>query len=239
MDDLVESGGKDIDSLIQSMAKEEFVGSAAMQKRIDLLKKGVQKNWLQKVKAGIGQHNVNTQYAHFGFNAMDTNIGAGLSTVMSANTHYAIPFTNSGGFGASQVAIGTGTNPDTSFTNSTEGHELVSKIWYIPDNITIDRVIWFSGADAATGDTLRCHLMSYDIDTGNGSTGGDLSNGVVLADGADITNAGYEQTYYQQMTIQSADVNAGKVLLFTWRQDSVNGDFSNKSNNQISFKVRE
>ena len=68
--------------------------------------------------------------------------------------------------------------------------------------------------------------MSYDIDTGNGSTGGDLSNGVVVADGGDITNAGYEQTYYQQMTIQSADVNAGKAILFTLRSDSVNSDYT-------------
>ena len=69
IDDLVESGGKDIDSLIQSMAKEEFVGSAAMQKRIDLLKKGVQKNWLQKVKVGIGQYWYNSILS-----AIDTQI---------------------------------------------------------------------------------------------------------------------------------------------------------------------
>ena len=169
------------------------------------------------VKAGIGQHTVNTQYAYFGKNNTDATI--------TANSHYAVPF-GTVTYDAGYIILGSGTDPATSFTNSTEGHELVAKIWYIPDNITIDRVIWFSGADAATGDTLRCHLMSYDIDTGNGSTGGDLSNGVVVADGGDITNAGYEQTYYQQMTIQSADVNAGKAILFTLRSDSVNSDYT-------------
>ena len=68
--------------------------------------------------------------------------------------------------------------------------------------------------------------MSYDIDTDNGSTGGDLSNGVVIADGADIVGAGYEQIYYQSMTIQSADVDAGKILIFAFRSDSVNSDYS-------------
>jgi len=68
--------------------------------------------------------------------------------------------------------------------------------------------------------------MQYDVDTGNGSTGGDLSSGIVLADGADITNAGREQLYYQQMTVQSADVNAGKIILFTFRSDSVSSDYS-------------
>ena len=36
----------------------------------------------------------------------------------------------------------------------------------------------------------------------------------------------YEQAYYQQMTIQSADVTAGKVILFAFRADSVNSDYS-------------
>ena len=94
------------------------------------------------------------------------------------------------------------------------------------DNITIDRVIWWSGGDASTGDTTRTHLMSYDVDSGNGSTSGDLSNGTVLADGADITNAGKEQAYYQQMTIQSANVTAGKIIMFTFRSDSVNSDYT-------------
>ena len=94
------------------------------------------------------------------------------------------------------------------------------------DDITIDRVIWWHGADAATGDTTRAHLMGYDIVTTAGSTSGDLSNGVVLADGADVTNAGYEQAYYQQLTIQSANVDAGKAIFFTFRSDSINSDFT-------------
>ncbi len=122
--------------------------------------------------------------------------------------------------------LGSGTDPDTSLTISTSAHTAVQTYWYVMDNITIDRVVWWAGSDAATGDTTRCHLMSYDVDSANGSTSGDLSNGVVLADGADITNAGYEQAYYQQMTIQSADVTAGKVILFAFRADSVNSDYS-------------
>ena len=94
------------------------------------------------------------------------------------------------------------------------------------DNLTIDRVIWWSGADTATGDTTRAHLMSYSVDSGNGSTSGDLSSGTVLADGGDITNSGYEQSYYQQLTIQSANVDAGKIIIFTFRSDSVNSDYT-------------
>ena len=167
------------------------------------------------VKAGIGQHNVNTQYAHFGASYTDA--------AMTAGKHYAVSYEHN----AYEVSLemGTGTNPNTSLTISNTAHEVLSHYWYIMDNITIDRVVWFSGADAATGDTTRCHLMSYDIDTGNGSTGGDLSNGAVLADGSDVVNAGYEQIYYQQLTIGTADVNAGKVIMFTFRPDSINSDY--------------
>ena len=168
------------------------------------------------VKAGIGQHTLNTNYVHFGKNHTDTT--------MSANTHYALPF-GEVAYDAGYVTIGTGTNPDTSLTQDA-GHLFTGKFWFVCDNITIDRVVWFSGADQTTGDTTRAHLMSYDIDTGNGSTGGDLSNGTVLADGADITNAGSEQLYYQQMTIQSANVDAGKAILFAFRSDSVNSDYT-------------
>jgi len=144
---------------------------------------------------------------------------------MSANTHYAIPvgqvYTD-----VAVQAIGTGTNPDTSKTFTANSDRFVGHYFYLMDNITIDRVIWWVGADTATGDTVRAHVMSYDIETTSGATSGDLSSGTVCADGADIVSAGYEQNYYQQMTVQSADVNADKVLVFVFRQDSVNSDFS-------------
>ena len=181
------------------------------------------------VKAGIGQHTINTQYAHFG-------IGSGNSVFAgaSANNHYAIPF--NGYANQALVTMSTGTNPATSLSISSTADDITCCLWYIMDKITIDRVVWWAGADDGTGDTTRCHLMEYDIDSGNSSTGGDLSNGVVLADGADITNAGNEQAYYQQMTIQQANVNANKVILFTFRSDSVNSDYS--INATIKYHLR-
>ena len=172
------------------------------------------------VKAGIGQHTVNTQYATFGMTSTYAS--------MSANTHYSIASTLTIS-NTTPLAIGTGTDPDTSLTVSTTAHEVIGCYWFVPDNITIDKVVWLSAADTATGDTTRAHLMEYDIDTGNGSTGGDLSNGRVVYEGSDIVNAGYEQSYYQEMSLksgESANVNAGKVILFTFRSDSVNSDYS-------------
>ena len=171
-------------------------------------------------------HKVNTQYAYFGLNNN--------SSALSANTHYAIPF------GSTDVSfatsIGTGTNPDTSYTVAITASGLLTDLWYLSNNITIDAVHFFVGADAATGDTIRCHLMSYDIDTSNSATGGDLSNGTVLADGADIVSAGYEQIYYQSMTIQSSNVNSGKAILFVFRQDGTNSDYTVRASIKYSLR---
>ena len=103
---------------------------------------------------------------------------------------------------------------------------LANTVWYVPDAIVIDAVSFWVGADASSGDTIRCHLMAYDIVTTAGATSGDLSNGVVIADGADISSDGYEQAYYQSMTVQSSSVSAGKALFFTFRQDGTNSDYS-------------
>ena len=181
------------------------------------------------VKAGIGQHTVNTQYAHFG-------VGSGNSVWAgsSANTHYAVPFNSIQT--QALVSGGTSTDPATSFTITSTADDMVGVLWYLCDNITIDRVVWFAGGDASSSDTLRAHLMSYTIDVGGSASGGDLSSGAVLAYSSDVSNLGYEQSYYNQMTISTADVNAGKAIMFFFRADSVNSDFS--INATIKYHLR-
>ena len=164
-------------------------------------------------------HNVNTMYSYFKFGSIN-------SAGISAGTHYLVPFGANGDRQGSLVSIGTSTNPDATLTISTSADDVVQTLWYLPDDITIDSVNWFFGADASSGDTVRGHLLSFTIDTANGSTGGDLSAGTVLADGSDIVGLGYEQAYFQGMTIQSANVDAGKVICFAFRGDTNNSDYS-------------
>ena len=182
-----------------------------------------------KVLVGASQVAANTQYAYFG---NDYATGAGFS----ADVHFAIPFNNSplgsslsNAMGTSTTSSFNDTDPSASASVSTNAHTNLITFWYVPDNITIDAVYWFHGADTATGDSTAAHLMAYTVDTDNGSSGGDLSSGTVVADGATITkvaDAGYEQIYYQSMTIQSADVDAGKVILFTFASDTINSDYT-------------
>lgn len=160
---------------------------------------------------------VNTQYAYF-------SVVTSHFSFASANEHYAVPFANGNNtVTSSYISLGTGTDPATSFTTSTDAHKLVPTMWYIPDNITIDAVYSLEGADAATGDTTRMHLMSYDFTSGATSC---LTNGTLLAHNSDVTNAGYEQPYLSTWTVDSSDVVAGKVILAAFRSDSVNSDYS-------------
>ena len=194
----------------------------------------------KKVLVGASQVAANTQYTHFGTHSAD---GGWASA--SADTHYAVPFLihstsastiASLAMGSSTSSSFNDTDPASSLTISNTAHDIVNCYWYVMDNITIDAVKWFHAGDAATGDSTAAHLMAYTVDTGNGSTGGDLSSGTVVADGGTITNAGYEQIYYQSMTIQSADVDAGKVILFTFASDTINSDFSINCN--IKYHIR-
>ena len=182
------------------------------------------------VKVGASQVHATTQYAYFGVESNE-------SASWSADTHYIVPFVANSLATAGDHAIGTGTNPDTTLTITGTADNIVSGLWYLPDNITVDAVHWWHGADAGTGDTTKAHLMSYAIVSDNSSTSGDLSDGTVVADGANITNAGFEQAYYQSMTVQSADVDAGRVLIFTFRSDSaVNSDYT--INATVKYHIR-
>ena len=175
------------------------------------------------VKAGIAQHIVNTQYAYFGANY--TTIDS-----FATNTHYPLAFSAaSGGLTATKdVDFGTGANPDTTFTTANTdtqyASQLVPMMWRVPDNITIDEIKHFEGADASSGDTTRMHLNSFTLNSGVSAC---LTSGAVVANTtADNTNAGNELPYLKDWTIVTGDVDAGKVLLCLFRSDSVNSDYS-------------
>ncbi len=171
------------------------------------------------VKAGSTATSVNTQIHHFGITSL-------MALPSSTGRWFAL---NSGGQGRTQsvVTAGTGSSPDTSSTIDTFADDLVGAIFYVPANITIDSCNVWAGADAASGDVIQFSVMSYDIDTSNGSTGGDLSNGVEnCVSPSTITNAGYEQAYYQSLTVSTADVDAGKVIMAFIKSDGTNSDYS-------------
>tara|TARA_R110000803_G_scaffold114679_1_gene183102 strand:- start:1553 stop:2341 length:789 start_codon:yes stop_codon:yes gene_type:complete len=181
------------------------------------------------VKAGVGQHIVNTNIKGF-------NLPSISGYPATADTWTALSAMGHARFGA-EVTMGTGSTPTTSFTIATTADDMVQVYWYVPFNISIDSCnVWF-GADAASGDVVKFSVMSYTVDSANGATGGDLSSGVEnCVSPSVIVGGGYEQAYYQALTVSTADVDAGKVIMACVSQDGTNADLG--INMQLVYHLR-
>ena len=95
------------------------------------------------VKAGIGQHIVNTNIKEFAMDNTEANPAI-------ADTWYALTST----FNHSDTqdfTMGTGSTPATTLTFSAGANGYVKGYWYVPFNITIDSCNVLFGADAASG----------------------------------------------------------------------------------------
>ena len=116
------------------------------------------------------------------------------------------------------VVAGTGTHPPTSQDLGSIQEYLIPSYWYVSSNITIDEVRIIAGCDNSS--TLNFHLMSYSVVTGTGSTAGDLDNGVYNAasgttDPSSLSpiTVGDDRISIATLTIENADVDAGKIIL--------------------------
>tara|TARA_Y100000592_G_scaffold94391_1_gene159076 strand:+ start:374 stop:1162 length:789 start_codon:yes stop_codon:yes gene_type:complete len=170
-----------------------------------------------KVKA-LGQF-VNTQVKQFMLSSVN---------FQPTTTNWTMLDSVGGGrFNSTAPSMGSGSTPNTSLTISTTADDVVQCLWYLPFNITLNQVIVWFGADVSSGDDVQFSLMSYDIDTSNGSTGGDLSNGTEVAvSPSAIVGAGYEQAYFQTLNISSADVNLGKAITANVKMDGTSADLT-------------
>tara|TARA_R100001594_G_scaffold127635_1_gene165413 strand:- start:278 stop:1063 length:786 start_codon:yes stop_codon:yes gene_type:complete len=181
------------------------------------------------VRAGAGQHIVNTQVKQFAMDSTEANPNA-------SDTWYGLTSTfnhNSG----NELTMGTGSTPDTTLTIASGAANVVKHYWYVPFNIAIDSCNVLFGGSSANGDVVKFSVMSYTVDTGNSSTGGDLSSGVEnCVSPATISGAGREQIYYQALTVSTANVDSGKVILACVTQDGTNSDLS--INMQLVYHLR-
>ena len=123
------------------------------------------------------------------------------------------------------ITGGTGSSPSTSFSITTDAFDYVATYFYLPIDITIDKVQVLFASDADTGDTVKFSIMAYDVDIANGSTCGNLSNGAeICVSPSALATDGQEQMRYQQLTVSTANVDAGKVIVAFVSQDGTNSD---------------
>ena len=167
------------------------------------------------VKAGIGQHNVNTQFKLFGQFDLSPSNGTHHPLICTPVMYDSATWSAGGMNGINWGA--SGTNPVTSLTVASGAKTYSPVVWLLQSNITIDQINYIMTADAAASANL--HLMCYDVVTGAGSTAGDLSNGVVLAQTGSSSGSlspvtiGDDRASNGTLTKNSSDVNSGKVII--------------------------
>ena len=169
------------------------------------------------VKVGTSQVSATTQLLTF----------AAYRLVPSASgTHMVVGL---GGleYGANMAerTLGTGTDPSTSLNSTATTDDYTNAIFPVPYNMTIDAVKVLSSTDTDTDTTLNFHLMSYDMVADGTTSDGDLSNGVVLADGQ-ATSVDRSVTKTTDLTIQSSSVTSGKVIMCTVENETNTDDIN-------------
>ena len=172
------------------------------------------------VKAGIGQHIVNTQFKEFGLH--DFSPTQGYHNPMVANN---MMFSDSGDDIIEDASMfSNGADPATSLDLSANGtaSSLVACTWYLESNITIDavRVI----ATCNSSHALNFHVYSYTLDTS--SAHGDLSSGTLLAHIGSSMSATNTTMKTDTLTIDSADVNANQVIYAFVENEGGTGDIT-------------
>ena len=177
------------------------------------------------VKAN-GVH-VNTMYQEFGIYSGGN---------ITQNYYYPLPTNILSSIGDDfenyDTMMGTGpvTSLDISSVTSLGAENLIASMWYVHDNITIDSAKAFA---TSSGHDLGCKIFSYDIVSSSGATGGDLSNGTQLCTG-NVPSSNNALTI-AGLTISSANVSSGKVVLAMLRNETGTNSFTAKI--QIKYHI--
>tara|TARA_R110002020_G_scaffold149280_1_gene325531 strand:+ start:1079 stop:1870 length:792 start_codon:yes stop_codon:yes gene_type:complete len=165
---------------------------------------------------------VNTMYKEFG--VFDFSPTAGYHYPLVSNN---MMFSDSGAdFDSFADAVfGNGTDPATSVDLS--GHVSYSiaasaTYWYVMDDISIDAIRVLARADGSAN--LNFHVYSYDLDTSTNH--GDLSNGTLVAHIGTVIGATTSSLKTDVLTIDSASVSSGKVLIAFVENETDTSDIS-------------
>ena len=180
----------------------------------------------------LGQY-VNTGVQKFGLGSVNGHPS-------SANTWTALGCDMGGHrFNSAPIEFGTSSSPATTYdvSGGNNADDLVQSMWYVPFNIAIDSVLVWKGADASSGDAVKYSVMSYTVSTATDATGGDLSAGVEnCVSPSTLTAVGYDRAIYQSLTVNTANVDAGKVIVACVHQDGTNSDLT--VNMQLVYHLR-
>ena len=181
-----------------------------------------------QVLAGSSQTFVNSQYLRFFGHDIDVDSG----------THFGVPIVGFYTSGSAEVpntelTFGTGSEPSEP-TMTGVADDIIHYAHYVDTNITVDAVNVLFSANGSGSDTLTFHLIS--LEPGAATTIDELTNVTVIADDSGQASSGHNQFYRVPMTVQSANVDAGKYLFLTVEGNGTNADYT--INAQVRYHFR-
>jgi len=150
------------------------------------------------------------------FKIMEFNIHDASVTAGEHHCLYTSKFDASGAAAPDLIGLGTGTDPATSLSISSNSVDYLLCYWILPLDIEVISADFYGCCDASN--SLAAHIMAYDMDDSNGSDGGDLSNGVLIASHAGTMSAVSDAIIKKSMDINTKFIEAGsdpKVVLAT------------------------
>tara|TARA_R100000808_G_scaffold8233_1_gene23334 strand:- start:1012 stop:1806 length:795 start_codon:yes stop_codon:yes gene_type:complete len=166
------------------------------------------------IKVGANSMYVNTLYHQFG----------SYGQAVTNQTWTAMVSSPLGNSPSTAVTFGTNAGaPASTLTVSTTSDDVAISLFYVWDSIVIEGAKVFCGASGtSTADDLTFAIVSYAIDTGNGATSGDLSDGEIMAVSASAIEPDRSAVDYQALSISSSAIPAGRVLVAMLRNDGDN-----------------
>tara|TARA_R100001530_G_scaffold133231_1_gene106399 strand:+ start:1567 stop:2352 length:786 start_codon:yes stop_codon:yes gene_type:complete len=174
------------------------------------------------VKA-LGVH-VNTQYKEFGL--YDFSPTQGYHNPMICNN---MMFSDSGDdIVADDSMFGNGADPATSLDLSSDGTAKIAGAcyWYVQDDIYIDAIRVMATCDSSND--LNFHVYQYTMDVS--SQHGDLASGTLVAHIGSSMSATSTSLKTDTLTIDSASVSAGRILVAFVENEGGTGDITAQLN---------
>ena len=130
----------------------------------------------------------------------------------SAGTHYFVPRPDSHyGLSNIETALGTGTDPDTTYDAGATKDEVLCKLFIVPVNSTIDACKFMVSTSTDTDTIINVHLYKFTMRNSGDTDDGLLTSGTLLANGqATAVDRNVIKTI--DCTIDSSAVSAGEVI---------------------------
>ena len=155
------------------------------------------------IKVGSTQTPANSQILEFHAKSLVPSSAGRHMLVGRAHSSYALS--------AVEIALGAGTDPETTYDAGDATDDLLCNLFIVPVNSTIDACKFIVSTSTDTDCIINVHLYKFLMVNAGGTSDGNLESGTLLANGqATAVDRNVIKTV--DCTIDSSAVSAGEVI---------------------------